>query len=482
MIGPQDFAVVLPELILVGGAILLLLLDAFFPSLMRRFSFDTATAVIMVALFALWRSDKLLPPAFGVLFNDAFSVFVGLVILLSALLVVMLSWGYMEERRLPPAEYLVGLLICTAGMLLMTRSSNLIMIFVALEVLSLSLYLMIGYDRANTDGAESAMKYFILGSFASAIFMFGAVLVYGQTGSMTVVPMSNLLQGRIGVIGLVLLVTGMGFKISMAPFHLWTPDVYQGAPPPVAAFLASASKVAAVATLLRIVYPAFALSGEMWLSVWPWLAGLTMFLGNIVALSQEDVKRILAYSSIAHVGYVLMALAVGGDVGIHAVLFYVLTYSIATVGAFGVVAAMPGDERRRVDLYYVRGLSRSHPVLAALFALFLLSLAGVPPLVGFAGKFVAFRAALVAGMHPLAIFAALNAAAAVYYYLRIIIRMYMEPRAEPLTFRVPQVIYASLVVAAVGVILVGIFPGGVLDMIQMSARAFIMTSFAIAGL
>jgi NADH-quinone oxidoreductase subunit N len=470
MITSADFAVILPELVLVGGAILILLLDAFWSSFVKNLGVVTTASVIFVALIALFMADPDASLAFGVLSSDPLSAFIGFIVLLSAFLVTMLSWGYLEERKLQAGEYLVGILICSAGMILMSRSTNLMMIFVALEILSICLYMMIGYDRTNGDSAEAALKYFLLGAFASAIFIFGAVLIYGQTGTMSLDGPLPAYRYQLGLVGVLMLIVGLAFKISIAPFHLWTPDVYQGAPAPVAAFLSSASKAAAVAVLIRLFVPGPGIWPDHWNIIWPWLAVLTMFLGNIVALVQEDLKRILAYSSIAHVGYILVALSAGGGIGASAVLFYVLTYALATIGTFGVIAAMPGDENGRVDLHYVRGLSRSHPLLAAAMTLFVLSLAGVPPLIGFMGKLVAFRAALVADLYPLVIFAALNAAMAVYYYLRIIIRMYMEPRSEPLTFRVPQMIYPSLAVAGLGVILIGIFPGEALEWAARSAR------------
>jgi len=484
MITPLDFAVIAPELILVGGATILLMFDAFWPSFVRNLGAVYTAIVIFAALLALQQGVNVSYPAFGVLLNDGFSVFVGFLVLISAFLVAMLAWGYLEERGLAIGEFMTGLLIASAGMILMARSSNLIVIFVALEILSIALYMLIAYNRSSGDSAEAGMKYFLLGAYASALFLFGAVLVYGQTGTMTLTATQMVFQTRMGSVGIVLLIVGMGFKISAVPFHLWTPDVYQGAPAPVTAFLSSASKVAGFAALMRIVYPGMAAYVAGWHQVWPLLAALTMIVGNVVALVQEDVKRILAYSSIAHVGFMLMALAGGSEVGLvgaEGVLFYLLTYVLATVGSFGVVAAMPGDEQGRVDLHYVRGLGKSHPWLAGLFALFLLSLAGVPPLIGFAGKLYAFRAALDARMYYLAAFAALNAAMAVYYYLRIIIRMYMEPRAEPLRFAVPQMIYSSLVVAAIGVVLLGLFPGSALDMVRYGAHAILPPPVDLSG-
>lgn len=477
MISSFDFAVIAPELVLVGGAMLLLLLDAFWPAFVRSLGAVLAAIVIFAALLALQQGTGTDRMAFGALVNDSFSVFIAFLVLISAFLSAMLSWGYLESRGLSVGEFMTGLLIASAGMILMARSSNLMVIFVALEVVSISLYLLIAYHRTSGDSSEAGMKYFLLGAYASAIFLFGAALIYGQYGTMTITARQMAaVQTRMGLIGVGLLIVGMGFKISIVPFHLWTPDVYQGAPAPVTAFLSSASKVAAFGALMRIVYPALQGNLPAWQHIWPFLAAITMIVGNLIALVQEDVKRILAYSSIAHVGFILMALGGGTGmdvIGAEGVLFYLLTYVLATIGSFGVIAALPGDERGRVDLHYIRGLSRSHPWLAALMALFVLSLAGAPPLVGFTGKLYAFRAVIDAKMYWLAAFAALNAAMAVYYYLRIVVRMYMESRAEPHRFVVPQMIYSSLIVAAIGVVLLGLFPGPAQDMVRSSAAAIV---------
>ena len=482
-ITPADFAAILPELVLFGGALLVLMLDAFAPKLTAKLGVLVASLFIFVALLMLQQTPLSGVKAFGVLLNDGFSFYIAFLVLISAFLVAMLSWGYLEARSVPVGEFMAGLLVASGGMILMSRSTNLIVIFVALEILSIALYMMIAYLRTEEDSTEAGLKYFLLGAYASAFFVFGAVLVYGVTGSMSVTATPDILASPMGVVGLILLITGMGFKISVVPFHLWTADVYQGAPTPVTAFLSSGSKVAAVAALMRIAYPAIGIDAEVWRQIWPVLAALTMVVGNIIALVQEDVKRILAYSSIAHVGFVLMALAGGATVGVigaEGALFYLLTYILATIGSFGVIAAMPGDERGRVDLDYVRGLGKSHPWLAGMMALFLLSLSGLPPLVGFTGKLLAFRAAIDAQMYYLAAFAALNSALAVYYYLRIIVRMYMEPREEPLRFAVPQMIYPALVVACLGVVLLGILPENALEMAHQSARAMVIASISLS--
>jgi len=471
-----DFSVIAPELILVGGAMLMLLLDAFWSGFVKSLGPVLTAIIIFAALLTLQQSTGAERLAFGALISDGFSILIGFLVLFSAFLVAMFAWGYLEVRGLSVGEFMTGLLIASAGMILIARSTNLMVIFVALEVLSIALYLLIAYHRTSGDSGEAGMK-FLLGAYASAIFLFGAALIYGQYGTMTItVKEQGIIHTRMGLIGIVFIIVGMGFKISIVPFHLWTPDVYQGAPAPVTAFLSSASKVAAFGALMRIVYPAMYGHLPEWQQIWPFLAAITMIVGNVIALVQEDVKRILAYSSIAHVGFILMALGGGSGmdvVGAEGVLFYLLTYVLATVGSFGVVAAMPGDERGRVDLHYIRGLSRSHPWLAALFALFVLSLVGVPPLIGFTGKLYAFRAVIDAKMYWLAGFAALNAAMAVYYYLRIVVRMYMESRAEPYRFAVPQMIYASLVVAAIGVVVLGLFPGSALEMVRSGAQAII---------
>ena len=401
------------------------------------------------------------------------AVFAGMLICAIALVTVLVAEGYLAARDLSIGEFQAMLLFSTFGMLMMVSSNHLIVIFASLETLSLALYVLIGFRKTHSDSAEAAVKYFLLGGFASAFFLYGVALVYGKTGSVllgselafTVSPMVR--------VGVALLIVGIAFKISAVPFHLWTPDVYQGAPTPTTGFLAAASKTAAVVVLLRIVYPAVATDGALWGDLWPWMAAITMIVGNLIALVQHDVKRVLAYSSIAHVGFILMALAGGTSVtvGGHSALFYLVAYVLGTIGAFAAISAIAGDEEDRVDLDQIRGLARSHPLLAGLLALFLLSLSGLPPLVGFAGKLFAFKSAITGGLYYLAIFAALNSAMAVYYYLRIIIRMYMEGRAKPLTFKMTPVAYLPLLLVAAAVIYVGIAPGAFLAAAEMSVRA-----------
>ncbi|HOF61674.1 MAG TPA: NADH-quinone oxidoreductase subunit N [Candidatus Latescibacteria bacterium] len=472
MISASDIAVLLPEIVLVAGAIILLMLDAFSPRITRRFGALLASVVLFAALLAVQQGEPSKFPAFGALVSDAFTDMVAVSVLLFGFVAVISAWSYLEERGLASGEFMAAMLATSAGMILISRSSHLMVIFVALEILSIGLYMLIGYDRTDVLSAEAGLKYFILGAFASALFLFGAVLLYGVTGTMQLTLEQLPFHTRAGQVGIALCIAGLGFKISAAPFHLWTPDVYQGAPTPVTAFLSSASKIAAFAALLRVVLPSFSPFAEGWHAVWIALAALTMFVGNVAALVQENVKRILAYSSIAHVGFMLMALAGGatvGPVGIEGLLFYLLTYAVSAAGAFAAVAVIPGSP----DIDTIRGLAKSHPSIAALFALFLLSLAGVPPLVGFLGKLYAFRSAVDAGMYKLAAFAALNTAMGMYYYLRIIVRMYMEQRAEPAAFVVPQVAYPVLVLAALAVVLLGLFPDPVLVLVRQSAEAVV---------
>jgi NADH-quinone oxidoreductase subunit N len=442
-----------------------------------------ACAVLFGSLLTVLSGAPSRYPAFGALLGDAFTDLVGVLVIVSAFLVVASAWTYLDERELPQGEFMAAILVAAAGMILISRSSHLMVIFIALEVFSIALYMLIGYDRTSVASAEAGVKYFILGAFASAIFLFGAVMLYGVTGTMFLTAEQMPFHTRVGQIGIVLCIAGLGFKISAAPFHLWTPDVYQGAPAPVTAFLSSASKIAGFAALLRIVYPAFSSYIEGWHTVWPILAALTMVVGNVVALVQDDVKRILAYSSIAHVGFMLMALAGGqivGVVGAEGLLFYLVTYAAAAIGAFCIVAVIPGDERGNVELNDIRGVASSHPWIAGLFSVVLLSLAGVPPLAGFFGKLYAFRAAIDGEMYGLAVFAAINSAMAMYYYLRIIVRMYMDNRAQPATFVVSPVAYPALAVTTLIVVLLGLFPDAILVLVRAAAEA-ILPTLRIAG-
>ena len=354
----------------------------------------------------------------------------------------------------------------------MAAATDLIVIFLALETMSLSLYVLAGFFRGRAQAAEASMKYFLLGAFASGFFLYGIALIFGATGSTNLDKIAAVIAGGSGwdpslVVGAGLLMVGFGFKISAVPFHLWTSDVYEGAPTAVTAFIATGSKAAAFAALLRVLL-ASARPGTLDWSVPLWaLAVLSMTVGNVIAIAQQNLKRMLAYSSIAHVGYMLVGVVAGGALGNGSVLFYLLIYTFTTAGAFGALVLLERAGHEAVRLEDFGGLATRHPMLAAALSIFLLSLVGIPPTAGFVGKFYLFGAAVKAGYVWLAVIGVLNSAVAAYYYLRLIVYMYMrEPEGAP-TVLAPSFSGAlALAVALWGVVQLGVAPGPLFDLAQ----------------
>jgi NADH-quinone oxidoreductase subunit N len=406
----------------------------------------------------------------GMLVVDGFALFLNVVIGAGAVLVLLLSVGYVSRLGVEAGEYYALILFATVGMMLMAGGTDLLVIFLALELMSLSLYVLAGTFRNRPGSNEAALKYFLLGAFASGFFLYGIALLYGATGT------TNL--GRLGaalsapgaardpmvLAGLALVLVGFGFKTSAVPFHQWAPDVYQGAPTTVAALIATGSKAAAFGALLRVLLAMHPLEADWIAALWL-LAALTMTVGNVVALVQSNVKRLLAYSSIAHVGYMLVGLAAGLGPGAPAVLFYLGVYAVASVGAFGTVLLLQREGEEAVDLAAYGGLAGRHPALALGLTVFLLALIGMPPTAGFVGKFYLFGAAIQQGLVWLAVLAVLNSVMAAYYYLRLIVYMYMrEPEGAPTTALVTPAASIALVVSAWATLQLGLWPGPVLAM------------------
>jgi NADH-quinone oxidoreductase subunit N len=369
-------------------------------------------------------------------------------------------------------EFYILVLFSAAGMVIMAGANDLIVVFLGLETMSLALYVLAGFFRTRIEAGEASMKYFLLGAFASGFFLYGIALIYGATGSTNLNKIGAAVTAGASrdpllLIGFALLLVGFGFKISAVPFHMWTADVYEGAPTSVTAFIATGSKAAAFAALLRLLLESLRpLQGE-----WTWLfwvlAVLSMTLGNIVAIAQQNLKRMLAYSSIAHVGYMLIGVVAGGALGGGSVLFYLLVYTFTTVGAFGVILLLERGGEEAVGIGDTAGLATRHPLAALALALFLLSLVGIPPTAGFVGKFYLFGAAVRSGYVWLAVIGVLNSAAAAYYYLRVIVSMYMrEPEGTPAVI-VPSLAGALAVVVALwGVIQLGVFPAPLFELAQ----------------
>ena len=463
-----------PMLVVAGTGMLVLLLDLLPPRESKTHLGTLALAGLVGALIAAmlrWGKDG---RAFrDMIVLDQQALFFQIVIAYAAALVVMLSMDYLRRAGRESGEYYALVLFSTSGMLLLASAGDLIVVFLGIELMSLSLYVLCGLFTRDLESTEASMKYFLLGAFASAFLLYGIALVYGTTGTTNFDRLAAAVAARphdpLFLIGLGLILVGFGFKISAVPFHMWAPDVYQGAPTSVTALIATGSKAAMLAVTIRLVVSAFRSVQPDWgILVWV-LAALTMTVGNVVAIAQSNLKRMLAYSSIAHVGYMLVGLVSGGIPGAAAVLFYVFAYVFTTVGTFGVIALCERDGREAVEVGAYAGLGRRSPLLALVLSLFLLSLVGIPPLAGFVGKFYVFGSAVRAGYIWLAVIAVLNSAIAAYYYLRVIVYMYMrEPEGAPATYVPSFAGVLALTISLAGIVLLGLAPAPFVDLAQVA--------------
>jgi NADH-quinone oxidoreductase subunit N len=474
-----------PELVLCAFGILIMLIDPFVGAARQRALGWIAFVGAAAALASVYVPARHPGMAYDDLINaDAFSVFVHVVVIVAVALGILGSLDYLDQENIQRGEYYALVLFAAAGMGILAGANELVTAFVGLEISSISTYILAGFRRRALPSNEASMKYFLLGSFATAFFLYGIAMVYGATGSTQLdsIQASLFAAGRLpalAILGLGLIFVGLGFKVVVAPFHIYGPDVYEGAPTPVTALLASAPKAATFAIMLRIFYVAFGPAGNIWFWMIWISAVLTMFIGNLAALVQVNVKRMLAYSSIAHAGYILVAFAASSDLGIAAVLFYLAAYVLMKVGAFLVVAHVGQQGEKHLSIQDYAGLGQSQPVLAACFSLFLLSLLGLPATAGFLGKFFAFQAALDAHtVHHssaivwLVVIAAINSVIGAYYYLRVIIAMYFWPQSKDYTpTAVAPALEFALFLAAAGTLYLGILPGRVLHLAQTAAES-----------
>lgn len=419
------------------------------------------------ATIVLWNHNA---SSFGVVAADNFGLFATGVLVVVGVLSIAIAGPTIDREKLPGGEYYALMLFSLAGMMLMATATDLLVIFLALEVLSLGVYVLTGIRRDSATGTEAALKYFLLGAFASAFFLYGIAFTYGLTGSTRLDRIGSLMAAQAAgptpmqFLALGLLFVGFAFKVSAVPFHMWTPDVYEAAPPAVTGFMSTGVKAAAFVAFARVFLSAFEPLRTEWAPVVWTVAAATMILGTVVGVAQSNVKRMLAYSSIAHGGYLLVALVSGNDVGKGALLFYLLAYAVANLGAFGVIAALDSAERPNDQVRDYAGLASSHPALAALMTIFLLSLGGFPPLGGFIAKWYVFNAALKAGYSGLAIIGVLTSVISVFFYLRIIVMMYMTTGETPARFPgLPKAVGAALIASAILTLYLGILPARVMD-------------------
>ncbi|MHB9074715.1 MAG: NADH-quinone oxidoreductase subunit N [Desulfobaccales bacterium] len=470
-----------PWLTLTVTAILILVLDALSPKGGKKACFSGLALVgLVVAAFqtvGLW--GKTGTDFAGMVYLDNFSCFFYMIFLLGAALTILISRQYLEDYGKNLGEYYALILFATMGMMLMAAGAHLIMIFLGLEVMSIAVYVLAGLFREDVRSNEASLKYLILGSFSSAFLLFGMAMLYGAAGGtlfLSELPKRLVLETASHPLifaGIGLLLVGFGFKVASAPFHMWTPDVYEGAPTCVTAYMAVAVKAAAFAAFARVFFVAFGAFQVDWTMLLWVLAVATMTIGNITAIAQTNIKRMLAYSSIAHAGYLLVALISANQLGAVSLLYYLLAYTLMNLGAFGVVILVGRKKDSYLNIYDYSGLAAQHPVLAASMALFMFALAGIPPTAGFVGKFYIFSAAIKAGYIWLAIIGVMNSLVSVYYYLRITVLMYMKPAEAdlgPVSFSPAQT--AVVAVTAAGVLLIGIFPGFLYNLAISSVKIF----------
>ena len=473
-----DYIRILPELTLSVFGIVIMLLDPLVDEekSQKLLSF-IALGGTVAGLLSTWYMAQSPGFAFSNMVKvDGFSVFFHFLVIAIAAVVILSSFEYMAVQRIRAGEYYALILFGVVGMALMSSAVELVLIFIGLEISSISTYILTGFRRNEASSSESSLKYFLLGSFATAFFLYGVALMFGATGSTNIGLISQALQAGpvqlLVYVAMALMFVGLGFKVAAAPFHIWTPDVYEGAPAPIVGFMSTAPKAAAFAVLLRVVFTINA-PGRFWLL---WMAAaLSMTLGNVGALVQTNVKRLLAYSSIAHAGYLLVAFAMTSSenfvAGISAAMFYTAAYAAMNVGAFAVVSHFANAGERYVTLEDYEGLGRSSPLLAATLTIFLLSLIGIPMTGGFFAKFYVFSAAIRANLIWLTLIGVVNSAIGAYYYLRIVVVMYMrESRKTVPVTPVPFGLGVALAVSILATLYLGILPNRVLQYAQESAQ------------
>ena len=479
---PRDLAPVVPVFVVALSACAVLIAEAYRRGSERApFGFGWYGAIgligAIVASALLWGRDTV---GLGVVVMDDYAIFFTITIAAIGLLTILLSSGSAERDRLPLGEYHGLMLFSIAGMMMMGSTNDLLVIFLALEIMSLGVYVMTGLKRTSQEGAEAAFKYFVLGAFSSAFFLYGIALTYAATGTVRLdelglrLSSSALHSDALMLIALVMLIVGFAFKVSAVPFHMWTPDAYQGAPTLVTGFMSTGVKAAAFAAFLRVFLSALEPLRLDWAPVLAGIAGLTMVLGTVVGVAQTSVKRMLAYSSIAHGGYVLVGLVAANPAGKAAILFYLVAYAATNLGAFGILAALSTPDRQHDDVRDFAGLGKDRPGLAALLTVFLLSLGGFPPTVGFIAKWYIFNAAVQQGLIALAIVGVLTSVVAVFFYLRIVVMMYMTETASP--GHRPALSTGArlgLFVAFLITFYLGMLPNGLLTLAAQSVRSIL---------
>ncbi len=481
---PLDFTPAMPELFLLLSALGLLVVGALMrePEAARIVS-GLAVLALIVAVVIVLASNKDPHLAFGGHFvADAFSAFLKVLIFIGTALAILLARGYLVDQRLQRFEFALLALLSALGMSMMVSANSFLALYMALELQSLPLYVLAAYDRDNLRSTEAGLKYFVLGALASGLLLYGCSLVYGFTGTLSFDVLATAFGPQAGgaadvmlptgaVVGLVFIIAGLAFKLAAVPFHMWTPDVYEGAPTPVTAFLATAAKVAAVGLTIRVLLHPFADWAAQWQQVVILISLASMLLGAFAAIGQTNIKRLMAYSGIGHIGYALVGLAAGTERGVYGVLVYISIYVVMTLGTFGCILLMRRQGRYVEQIGDLAGISRQRPMLAAAFAIFMFSLAGIPPLAGFFGKLYVFLAAVDAGLTWLAIVGVLTSVVGAYYYLRIVKLAYFDAPADALDLPNHRSVGVVTAVTALATLLFVVWPGPLLRVAEVAAAA-----------
>jgi len=475
-----NWQVISPQIVLAVFGFLLLLLEAFVPKGKKGFLPHLAWIGIAVSFFFTVNLFGSKFSAFnGMALADNFALFFSFIFLVSSFLVVLLSLSYLKREEEVRGDYYALVLFATLGMMLMASSFDLIVIFLGLEIVSVSLYILSGFRKKDPKSNEASMKFFLMGSFATSFLIFGIALIYGNFGTtnlekiLFLAPFSGVFAGASELLlyaGIGFLIVGFGFKIASVPFHMWMPDVFEGAPTPIAGFISAGPKAAGFAALLRIFLLAFSSIKPDWTLIFWIIAVLSMTTGNLLALWQTNLKRLLAYSSIAHAGYILIAFVSGSESAVSGVLFYLSAYILMNLGAFAVIISMGSKEKEGTDLYKeYAGAGIKNPFLGVFMAIFMLSLAGFPPTAGFFAKFYIFSSAIKSGYLGLVIIAVINSLISVYYYLRVIVYMFMWPVEEEVKpVSIPFSLGLVILLTGIGILALGILPQRLLDLAYSS--------------
>ncbi len=481
-----NLVIIAPVIVVLGGAILAMVVDLFVDKDKKSWAAWVAIITLLVALVqtaGMWGfNGGTFTPEGGtpMVVVDNYATFLNITLILTGILAILISVGFLQRNGLDKPEYYMLLLFSLGGMMLMGMANDLILVFLALEVLSIPLYILSGFAWPRPESEEAAMKYFILGAFSSAIFVFGIALAYGATGTTSLPGIFAAIDVNevLGLTAVAFLLVGFAFKVAAVPFHMWTPDVYEGAPTTVTAFMSVGAKVAGFAAMIRVFVTALDNLSDVWVGAIIILATLTLIVGNILAIAQTNIKRMLAYSSIAHAGFILIAVAASynNPDGVSAALFYMFAYLFTNLGAFAVVIAVEHKQGEGVMLDDYKGLAARHPWLALAMAFMMLSLAGVPPTGGFSAKFYVFRAALESQLGWLAVLGVVMSVVSAFYYLRVVYLMYMyEGETEVVAKRALKL---GLAVTVVATFVLGLFPGAWFD---LASQATLTTFQTLAG-